>query len=177
MVSLTYSSGDLSKRSPPKFKPYKTPRNFPVMGKFRVPSWLQTSSASTGSSDIEKKKKQNRRSLSFAPQNRAKQEAKPVDETGVEPKVPETEISHLIALARKISAESDKLESYIKKEGLPQPGFEVDSPDDFPKLPGDIQKSRQEIVYASKELANLVRGPRELVRWSVWSVRICSYPA
>lgn len=76
----------------------------------------------------------------------------------------------MILLAKKITEETEKLNKYMKDNGLADPGFSVDAPGDFPKLPDDIQKSRQEIVYATKELGALVRGPRESVRWGVWSV-------
>lgn len=78
----------------------------------------------------------------------------------------------MILLARKITQETEKLDKYLKDNGLPDPGFTVDAPGDFPKLPDDIQRSRQEIVYATKELSALVRGPRESVRWGVWGVSL-----
>lgn len=94
-------------------------------------------------------------------------------QSGSEPAVPvgrTTETSHMIQLARKITEETEKLDKYLKENGLPDPGFDVGAPGDFPALPDDIQKSRQEIVYATNELGLLVRGPRESVRWGVWSV-------
>ncbi|KAI8675024.1 Methyltransf-2 domain-containing protein [Fusarium keratoplasticum] len=93
-------------------------------------------------------------------------------QSGSEPAVPvgrTTETSHMIQLARKITEETEKLDKYLKENGLPDPGFDVGAPGDFPALPDDIQKSRQEIVYATNELGLLVRGPRESVRWGVWS--------
>ncbi|KAJ4147764.1 hypothetical protein LMH87_002270 [Akanthomyces muscarius] len=74
----------------------------------------------------------------------------------------------MIHLAKIISAESDKLESYCKTQGIESPSFDADAPRDFPKLPDNIQKSRQEIIFAASELSSLVRGPRESVRWGVW---------
>lgn len=78
--------------------------------------------------------------------------------------------SQMILLAKRITEETEKLDKYLKENGLPDPGFTVDAPGDFPKLPDDIQRSRQKIVYATKELGALVRGPRESVRWGVWGV-------
>lgn len=71
-------------------------------------------------------------------------------------------------LASRISAEAEKLETYVRNNSLPEPGFGADVPDDFPALPGDVQCSRQEIVYATRELERLVHGPRESVRWGIW---------
>lgn len=84
----------------------------------------------------------------------------------------QTEGSRLIELTSQIVAGSDKLQSHIQENRLPQPGFDVHCPDDFPRLPPEIQQSRQEIMYACKELMDLVRGPKECVRWGVWSVCI-----
>lgn len=89
--------------------------------------------------------------------------------------VEDSETSHMVLLAQRITRETEKLNKYIRDNGLPDPSFSVDAPGDFPNLPDDIQKSRQEIVYATKELGALVRGPRESVRWGVWSVRIYRY--
>lgn len=83
--------------------------------------------------------------------------------------VEDSETSHMVLLAQRITRETEKLNKYIRDNGLPDPSFSVDAPGDFPNLPDDIQKSRQEIVYATKELGALVRGPRESVRWGVWS--------
>lgn len=74
------------------------------------------------------------------------------------------------ALAEIIRLETEKLETYLKENGITQPSFHVDAPDDFPHLPDAIQESRQKIVFATNELANLVRGPRESVRFGAWSV-------
>lgn len=73
-------------------------------------------------------------------------------------------------LAEIIRVETEKLETYLKENGITQPSFHVDAPGDFPHLPDDIQESRQKIVFATNELANLVRGPRESVRFGAWIV-------
>jgi hypothetical protein len=157
--------------------------------RIKLASWLRSSSSST-TSDAERKK-QNRRSFSAFSSvpawksskdelvNGKESKAAPVsEETKTETiETPAVEsASKMIALAKKISAEAEKLETYMKANGLPIPSFEVDSPGDFPKLPEDIQKSRQEIVYATKELGNLVRGPREGIRWGTWSVSLDEPP-
>ncbi|KAM0474289.1 hypothetical protein ACHAPX_007623 [Trichoderma viride] len=72
-------------------------------------------------------------------------------------------------LAEIIRVETEKLEAYLKEHGITQPSFHVDAPLDFPHLPDEIQESRQKIVFATNELANLVRGPRESVRFGAWS--------
>ncbi|KAG6044346.1 Alpha-1,3-mannosyltransferase cmt1 [Claviceps sp. LM77 group G4] len=71
------------------------------------------------------------------------------------------DISRLVALARRISADADKVDAYLRENNLPQPGFEVNAPGDFPSLPADVQQSRQQIVHDALELGRLARGPRE----------------
>ena len=83
---------------------------------------------------------------------------------------PSLETSLMVQLARKITEETEKLDNYFKSNDLPDLGFDVDAPDDLPKLPEDIQKCRLEISSATKQLELLVRGPRETVRWGIWSV-------
>ncbi|KAL4722290.1 Alpha-1,3-mannosyltransferase cmt1 [Fusarium chlamydosporum] len=78
---------------------------------------------------------------------------------------PSLETSLMVQLARKITQETEKLDSYFKSNGLPDLGFDVNAPDDLPRLPDDIQKCRLEISSATKQLELLVRGPRETIRW------------
>lgn len=81
-----------------------------------------------------------------------------------------TNKTSMTALAETISRETAKLEKYMRDNGLSLPTFDVDAADDFPRLPDDIQRSRLEIVYATKQLRDLTVGPRESVRWGVWDV-------
>jgi hypothetical protein len=83
-----------------------------------------------------------------------------------------TSTSKLIELAQTIAKETEKLDQYIKDCGLPQPSFEVDAPLNFPKLPEEVKKSREEVVRATKELGDLVAGPTDSVRWMAWDVRL-----
>lgn len=82
-----------------------------------------------------------------------------------------TGATSMTTLANTISKETAKLEKYMKENGLPMPSFDVDAADDFPKLPEDMQKSRLEIIHATKQLRDLTVGPRESLRWGVWEVR------
>lgn len=77
----------------------------------------------------------------------------------------------MTSLAETISKETAKLEKYMKENGLPMPSFDEDAEGDFPKLPEDMQKSRLEIIHATKQLRDLTVGPRESLRWGVWEVR------
>jgi hypothetical protein len=80
--------------------------------------------------------------------------------------------SSLIQLAATITRETEKLDAFIRESGSPHPGFDVDAPLDFPKLPKEIEKAREEVVRATRELGDLVTGPREGVRWMAWDVSV-----
>jgi hypothetical protein len=75
----------------------------------------------------------------------------------------------MVALAQKIKEETEKLDAYLKANGLPSPGFDEDSPSGYPKLPADIQTCRQQLIQATRELNELSVGPQETIRWTSWS--------
>ncbi|KAF4621959.1 hypothetical protein G7Y89_g14385 [Cudoniella acicularis] len=76
--------------------------------------------------------------------------------------------SSLVELAAIITRETEKVEKYIKESGSQVPSFEIDGPLDFPRLPEDIKTARLEVMRATKELGDLVTGPREGIRWMAW---------
>ncbi|KAI1473841.1 S-adenosyl-L-methionine-dependent methyltransferase [Daldinia eschscholtzii] len=80
--------------------------------------------------------------------------------------------SKMIALAQKITSETEKVETYFKVNGLVTPSFDADAPGDFPIMPDDISRSRREVIHATQELHDLMVGPRESVRWMAWDVSI-----
>ena len=82
--------------------------------------------------------------------------------------------SKLLELAQIISRETEKLDSYLKANGHPEPTFDVDAPSHFPKLSGELKKSREDVMRATKELGELVAGPSESVRWMAWDVSFSS---
>lgn len=145
------------------------------MKKFRLSTWLGSGSTSDAAEGDETK--QNRRS--FSPFS-ARPSAKVKDEISTEasaskdaytmPESPVSSPSRLTELAKKIALETEKLEKYMQDNSLPMPTLDPSGPGDFPKLPEDIQKSRMEIIYATRELEALAHGPREDVRWKTWSV-------
>lgn len=78
--------------------------------------------------------------------------------------------SKIVALAQKISTETEKVDIYFRGKGIQTPSFDVDMPGDFPKMPDEISTSRREIIHATRELQDLMVGPRESVRWMAWDV-------
>lgn len=170
------------------------------MAKFSLGSWLNTKN--NGTSDVERKR-QNRRTFSgFSSSSsfkvnvngaepgklsngesgtRANSDQNPlgtlepnsdVSSDAAQPPVSAT--ANMVALSQKIARETEKLEAYMKEKGLVMPSFDVDAADDFPKLPEEIQRSRLDIIHATKELRDLAVGPRESVRWGVWEVSLCT---
>ena len=152
------------------------------MSKFRLSSLFHSSSSSGADAET---KKQNRRSFSALS---ASLRHKDVETNGVpapaskvkaakSETAPEQSPSRMVALAQKITKATEKLETYMKSKNLPMPSFDVDAPADFPSLPEDVQKSRQEIIHATKELGLLAHGPRESVRWGIWEVSTLQLPS
>lgn len=125
----------------------------PDMAKFKVPSWLTMPS---------NPKKNSRRSFfGFSP-FRTKPEPLPAP-SSLPP-------SRIIELAATIAAETEKLDAYLRDNGLPEPAFTPDVPDCLQQLPPHMQICRREIVHATKELESLARGPKEIMRWTSWNV-------
>lgn len=166
------------------------------MTKFSLSSWLAPKN--NGTSDVERKRQNRRTFSGFSSSSTSKAgvngaETGKVPNSGkgahlngksdqnsvstLEPtsdvaidaaQPPFSATTNMIALSQKIAKETEKLEAYMKENGLAMPSFDVDAADDFPKLPEDIQRSRLEIIHATKELRDLAVGPRESVRWGVW---------
>ncbi|KAL3422651.1 o-methyltransferase [Phlyctema vagabunda] len=76
--------------------------------------------------------------------------------------------SDLVELAAVITRETEKLNGYLRDRGLPTPGFDIDSPLNFPSLPADIKRARESVVQATKDLNDLVTGPEESIRYMAW---------
>ncbi|GKT62234.1 O-methyltransferase [Colletotrichum tofieldiae] len=144
------------------------------MNKLKLSSWLGAGSSSDAAEGDEKK--QNRRSFSpFSTRSSDKlkdetpSKAPLSKDASTTTESPVSSPSRLTELAKKIAFETEKLEKYMKENNLPMPTLDPSGPGDFPKLPDDIQKSRMEIIYATRELGALAHGPREDVRWKTWS--------
>lgn len=87
-----------------------------------------------------------------------------------------TPTSSLIELAQTILREAEKLDKRLKECGSAMPSFDVEAPTDFLSLPNDIQRTRQKVVEAAKELGDLVMGPAESIRWMAWDVSLSFRP-
>lgn len=154
------------------------------MAKFKVPSWLNSQSGSSSASADSERKKQNRRSFSGFSHRVKNSEASPLRKDmevssdlkpEATPEAATASTSRLTTLSKLIASETEKLEQYLTSNGLAQPGLDITAAGDFPKLPAEEQERRQRIINATQELQDLVRGPRESVRWAVWGVS-CAFP-
>jgi len=82
--------------------------------------------------------------------------------------------SRLTELTNIIATETEKIDQFFAKNGIPHLSFDPDAPADFPvpSSNAEIQEARRTIVNATKELHDLMVGPRETIRWMAWSVRL-----
>lgn len=94
---------------------------------------------------------------------------------GVEKQSP-SKTAGLVALAKIITTESEKLEKYLKESGSAMPSLDIDGPANFPPLPDDIKKARDEVMRATRQLEYLVTGPTEKIRWMAWDVSLPIHP-
>lgn len=146
------------------------------MAKFKWATWKRSSSDSPDTDRAAVAKKQGRRpfSMSMASPVQNKEEAvegetrQSASTSEVTDSISTQPTSEMVKLARKIVAEAEKLDKYMKENNLPEPSFDVNAPSDFPKLPPDVHVSRQEIIHSTGKLRDLAVGPRESVRWGIW---------
>ena len=150
------------------------------MAKFKVPSWLNSQSGASSASADSERKKLNRRSFSGFSHRVKTSEASPLRkdmEVSCDTK-PEatretaTSTSRITTLSQLIASETEKLEQYLVSNGHALPGLDIAAAGSFPKLPAEEHERRQRIINATQELQDLVRGPRENVRWAVWGVSL-----
>ena len=83
-------------------------------------------------------------------------------------------VSTMSQLAETISTETKKLETYFQSNSYQPPGLDAESPLDFSRLPDHVNKSRLEIIEATKKLRDLSVSPEERMRWAVWDVSVSS---
>lgn len=70
--------------------------------------------------------------------------------------------SRIAELASAVAQHTQRVDSYLTENNLPQPSFDANGPVHL-RLPADIEKSRIAALQASQELNDLLRGPRELI--------------
>jgi hypothetical protein len=80
--------------------------------------------------------------------------------------------SRLAELTGIISRETSKIDAFFAQHNLPPLSFDPSAPADFPvpRSNAEIQAARRAVVNATKELQDLMVGPRESLRWMSWNV-------
>lgn len=99
---------------------------------------------------------------------------------GAQPRIPFSMASpepHIVELAKRIAANTEKLQSYLSSHKLPTPSFDVDGPKDtlIPKTETETEAARVAIVDDTEELRRLVLGPREYLM--SYTVSLSYFPA
>ncbi|GAB1315686.1 6-hydroxytryprostatin B O-methyltransferase [Madurella fahalii] len=69
----------------------------------------------------------------------------------------------IVELAKRIAANTEKLQDYLTAHGLPTPSFDIGGPKDtlVPKTETETEAARVAIIDDTEELRRLVLGPRE----------------
>ncbi|KAK4041920.1 S-adenosyl-L-methionine-dependent methyltransferase [Parachaetomium inaequale] len=69
----------------------------------------------------------------------------------------------IVELAKRIAANTEKLQTYLAAHGLPTPSFDIDGPKDtlVPKTETETEAARAAVIDDTEELRRLVLGPRE----------------
>ena len=142
-----------------------------IMAKHKIRFWLRGGSTKGHANGREKEPAPSQTTIGSAASSLKKKKGSRQEQTTENDIAQQPNMSRMVQLSEKIRTETEKLDAYITATGLPQPSFDVDGPEDFPKLPQELQKARQEVIFATEELRTLALGPRQSVRWGVWNVR------
>lgn len=78
----------------------------------------------------------------------------------------------LTELAKSILEDAQTLDSFLSSHNLPQPSFAADGVKDFPvgTEHADIHAIRHRLIDATKELRDLVVGPKDTIKWMIMNV-------
>ena len=82
------------------------------------------------------------------------------------------ETQDLTEVAVRISKNAAFLKGFLDVRGLPQPSFTTDTASEFPNPKNEptIQIARELILEDTKTLFDLVLGPVERLKWTIWPV-------
>ena len=82
------------------------------------------------------------------------------------------ETQDLTEVAGQISKNAAFLKEFLEGRGLPQPSFAADAAPGFPSPTNEptIQTARESILEDTKTLFDLVLGPVERLKWTLWPV-------
>jgi hypothetical protein len=84
--------------------------------------------------------------------------------------VKESSVDRLTTLSRSIDEKTRYLTDALRSKGLDAPSYQANGLSDFPLTEVEAVKARQELVALTKELHDLVLGPRESLKNMAWEV-------
>lgn len=78
----------------------------------------------------------------------------------------------LTELARSILEDAQTLDIFLSSHNLPQPSFAADGVKDFPvgTEHAEIHIIRHRLIDATKELRDLIVGPKDTIKWMIMNV-------
>lgn len=82
----------------------------------------------------------------------------------------ESSVDRLITLSKDIEEKTRYLTDALRSKGLEAPCYKADGLSDFPLTEIEAVRARQELVALTKELHDLVLGPRESLKNMAWEV-------
>lgn len=82
----------------------------------------------------------------------------------------ESSVDRLTTLSRDIEEKTRFLANALRSKGLEAPSYQADGLSDFPLTEAEAVKARLELVALTKELHDLVLGPRESLKALAWDV-------
>lgn len=85
----------------------------------------------------------------------------------------ESSVDRLTTLSRDIEEKTRFLTDALRSKGLEAPSYQANGLSDFPLTEAEAVKARQELVALTKELHDLVLGPRESLKNMAWEVGSC----
>lgn len=82
------------------------------------------------------------------------------------------EVSSLVDISDRISKNTAYLQHFLTTRGLPTPSFKPDSDKEFPNPENEksVDLVREGILADTRALFDLVLGPVDRLKWSVWQV-------
>lgn len=78
----------------------------------------------------------------------------------------------LTQLAKSILEDAQTIDNFLSSNNLPRPSFAAESLKDFPVSTehADIHTIRHRLIDATKELRDLVIGPKDTIKWMIMNV-------
>ena len=82
------------------------------------------------------------------------------------------EAHDITEISDRISKNAAFLKDFLNARSFPQPSFDADAPPRFPNPNNEVvvQFARESILEDTKTLFDLILGPVERLKWTIWPV-------